>query len=456
MARGQVPRDNAAVVRSWGGAAFVGRSLELSVLRDAWASASAGKPCWVLVGGEAGIGKTRLVTEFGSELSAGGARLLVGNCPPVAPGLVPFAPVAEVLRALGSFVAAGLARGHADAIARLVAVDPPAGHARMPGEADRANLLGALRAVLERECAKHPLLVVFEDLHWADASSREVLAFLASQPPRGPVMFVGTYRDDQRAEGTQVWSLVDRLYRTGGRRLDLPRLGREELAGLLDGLIGHRPDDDMVEAVHARSEGNPFLAEELVAADALSGVLPAGLRNLLLSRTEDLPEAARQIVGLAAVAGVVVDDDLLEQIWLAANGQKAALAEALRQAAAAGVLVGLAGTRRYAFRHAMVREAVYDDLLPTDRSHWHRELASCLERTAHSGRGAGYAERAAWIAHHWLAAGDRVRALDASIRAGEAAEQAAAFGEASRQYRTATGLWRELGDTLAGSASWTL
>jgi DNA-binding CsgD family transcriptional regulator len=104
----------------------------------------------------------------------------------------------------------------------------------------------------------------------------------------------------------------------------------------------------------------------------------------------------------------------------------------------------------------MVREAVYDDLLPTERSHWHRELASCLERTADGGRGAGYAERAAWIAHHWLAAGDRVRALDASIRAGEAAGQAAAFGEASRHYRTAADLCRELGDPVAGSGSWTL
>jgi predicted ATPase len=134
--------------------------------------------------------------------------------------------------------------------------------------------------------------VVVEDLHWADESTREVLAFLASQPPRGPVMFVGTYRDDQRPDGPRVWSLVDRLYRLCGRRLDLPRLGRSDLEGLLDGLIGHRPDDAMVDAVLTRSEGNPFLAEELVVADALSGALPEGLRNLLLARMLDLPEAA--------------------------------------------------------------------------------------------------------------------------------------------------------------------
>jgi predicted ATPase len=101
------------VGRLWGTAAFVGRSFELSVLREAWTSAGGGQPCWVLVGGEAGIGKTRLVTEFAGEISADGVRVVVGNCPPVAPGLVPFAPVVEVLRGLGGSVSDGLARGHA-------------------------------------------------------------------------------------------------------------------------------------------------------------------------------------------------------------------------------------------------------------------------------------------------------------------------------------------------------
>jgi predicted ATPase len=445
--------------RAWGAAVFVGRSTELSVLREVWRSAGGGQPCWVLVGGEAGIGKTRLVTEFAAQVAAEGARVVVGNCPPVAPRLVPFAPVAEVLRELGPAAAEGLARGHAEALGRLLEAQLPAGRSPAPGEAERARLFGAVRAVLERASGEGPLLVVIEDLHWADASTHEVLAFLAGQPPRGPVMFVGTYRDDQRdqrAGGPQLWSLVDRLYRPGGRRLELPRLGRSELAGLLDSLIGHRPDEAMVEAVLARSEGNPFLAEELAAADALSGALPEGLRNLLLARTFDLPEAARQVVGLAAVAGVTVEDDLLEEAWLAAYGQRAALAGALRRAVAAGVLIGLPGQRRYAFRHALVREAVYDDLLPTDRARWHRELASCLARWACGGRGAGHAARAAWIAHHWLAAGDSERALAASIQAGQVAEQTYAFEEASRHYRMAAGLWPEHGPVPAAASSWTL
>jgi DNA-binding CsgD family transcriptional regulator len=409
----------------------------------------------VLVGGEAGIGKTRLVTEFGGEVSAQGARVAVGSCPPVAPGLVPFAPVAEVLRELGGPVTEDLTRSHAEAITRLLESEIPVGCSVMPGEGERARLLGALRAVLERECGRKPLMVVFEDLQWADASTREVVAFLGSQPPRGQVMFVGTYRDDQRPEGPGVWGLVDQLYRLGSRRLDLPRLGRAELAGLLTGLIGHRPDDAMVEAVFSRSEGNPFLAEELVATDALSGTLPEGLRNLLLARTLDLPEASRQVVGLAAVAGVAVDHDLLEQAWLATYGQDTALAGALRRAAAAGVLIGVAGQRRYAFRHALVREAVYDDLLPGDRSRWHRELAGCLAGAQSTG-GAGYAARAALVAHHWLAAGDRVAALAASVNAGRAAEQTFAFGEASRYYGVAAGLWQEPGSALAGTSSWSL
>ena len=427
------------------------------MLREAWRSSGGGRPCWVLVGGEAGIGKTRLVTEFAAQLAAEGARVVVGNCPPIAPGLVPFAPVVEVLRELGP--TAGLARGHAVALGRLLEAQLPAERSPPPGEAERACLFGAVRAVLERASGERPLLVVIEDLHWADASTHETLAFLAGQPPRGAVMFVGTYRDDQRdqqAGGPQLWSLVDRLYRPGGRRLELPRLGRSELAGLLEGLIGHRPDEAMVEAVLARSEGNPFLAEELAAADALSGALPEGLRNLLLARTLDLPEAARQVVGLAAAAGVTVEDDLLQEAWLAAYGQRAALAGALRRAVSAGVLTSLPGQRSYAFRHALVREAVYDDMLPTDRVRWHRELACCLERWAGGGRGAGHAARAAWIAHHWLAAGDTERALTASIQAGQVAEETSAFGEASRHYRMAVGLWPELGPVPAGASSWTL
>jgi len=136
-----------------GTASFVGRSLELSVLREAWATAGGGQPCWVLVGGEAGVGKTRLVTEFADEVAAGGARVLAGNCPPMASGLVPFAPVVEMLQGLGDCVADGLARGHAEAIRRLLQVELPAGNAGTPGEADQARLLGAVRAVLERACA---------------------------------------------------------------------------------------------------------------------------------------------------------------------------------------------------------------------------------------------------------------------------------------------------------------
>jgi hypothetical protein len=117
------------VGRLWSAGNLVGRSSELSVLREAWISAAGTQPCWVLVGGEAGIGKTRLVTEFAREAEAQGAGVAVGGCPPVAPGLVPFAPVVEVLRERWPSAAEGLARGHADAIARLLEIELPAGRA---------------------------------------------------------------------------------------------------------------------------------------------------------------------------------------------------------------------------------------------------------------------------------------------------------------------------------------
>ena len=162
---------------------LVGRRAEIGRLRALLRDAAAGQPVVALVGGDAGVGKTRLVTEFANEMSAGGARVVVGNCPPVAPGLVPFAPVVEVLRELGPTAAQGLAVGHVAAIGRLLQVELPAARMGIPGETDRARLLGAVRAVLERAVCAGPLLAVFEDLHWADASTHEVLASSSARRP---------------------------------------------------------------------------------------------------------------------------------------------------------------------------------------------------------------------------------------------------------------------------------
>jgi predicted ATPase len=254
---------------------FVGRTNELARLHQLLARAVDGQPLVVLVGGEAGVGKTRLVEQLAATARERGVRVLGGGCVPLGEEGLPFAPVIEALRGLADQLdlaeleaVAGPARQE---LARLVP-DLPWGGAAAPAPAvvagaSQGRLFERLLGLVQRLAATTPLLWVLEDLHWADRSTRDLLAYLATYLRSGRVLLVGSFRSDELDRLHPLRRLLAELARNRRVvRLELPRFSRAEVAEQLAGLLGTDPSARLVEEVYARSEGNPFFAEELLLA----------------------------------------------------------------------------------------------------------------------------------------------------------------------------------------------
>jgi len=422
---------------------FVGRVEELHVLEAARVRVADGDPAVVLVGGEAGVGKTRLVAELTARCAADGIRVLVGGCVPVGDGALPYAPVVEALRGLLGDVGVAAVRELVGPswpeLARLLpALGEPRAGGGPPDQAAQARLFELLLGLLGRLCEETPLVLVVEDLHWADRSTRDLLAFLVRNLRRERVLLVVTYRSDETGRA-RLGPFLAELDRAGPvDRIELPRFQRPEVAAQLTGILGEAPAADLVEATFARSEGNPFFTEELLeAVRAGSRELPMTLRDLLLGRITGLPEPARHVLGVAAVAGRPLSHRLLAAV---AGLDEPRLDGALRAAVDHQLLVTRHGEDGYGFRHALLQEVVYADLLPGERARVHAALAAAL--TAQPGWAGGTsATVAAELAYHWEAAGDLERALPAAVQAGTAAERSVALAEAHRHYERALQLW---------------
>jgi DNA-binding CsgD family transcriptional regulator/tetratricopeptide (TPR) repeat protein len=426
-------------------AAFIGRRGELRVLRAALSRAADGDPAVVLVGGEAGIGKTRLVSELTAACAADGTRVLTGGCVPVGEGSLPYAPVVEVLRAL-------VAELGPDTVRELVGPSWPELARLAPGlgrpQADpdghgaQSRLFELLLGLLGRLTEQQPILLVVEDLHWADRSTRELLAFLVRNLRRERLVLVATYRDDEPGQ-QRLRAYLAELDRGPVERLELPRLDRAQTTAQLAGILGAAPDTDLADSVFARSQGNPFFTEELLAVvRAGSDELPATPRDLLRGRVDALAEPARRVLAVVAVAGRQVPHRLLAAV---AGLDDEALTEGLRAAVAAQLLVRTAGADGYDVRHALLREVVDADLLPGESARLHARLAQAL--TDHPGLADGSpAVAAAELAAHWDGAGEPARALPARVQAGLAADRAHAFPEAGRHYERALELWEQVPD----------
>jgi DNA-binding CsgD family transcriptional regulator/tetratricopeptide (TPR) repeat protein len=428
---------------------FVGRAEELARLTAAGRRAAAGAPTAVLVGGEAGVGKTRLIAEVVAANRAAGATVLIGGCVELGGEGVPFAPLIEALRAflreldepeLGRIVP-GPARAE---LARLLpelgpsAAGAPAALAGTPGPAsDQARLFELLLGLLERLGEEHPTVLVVEDLHWADRSTRDLLAFLHRNLRHGHLLLVLTFRSDELHRRHPLRPFLAELDR--GRRverLELARFGPAEVAAQLAGILGGPAPAELARRIHARSGGNAFFVEELAAtaADGADGELPQSLRDTLLARIELLAEPTQQVLRVAAAAGARVGHDRLAEV---AGLPEAELLAGLREAVSAHVLLADAAEGSYGFRHALVKEAVYAELLPGERTRLHARFAAALA----AGDGDGGPEHAAELAWHWYAAHDLDRALPAAVAAGRAAERAYAFAEAQRHFERALELW---------------
>ena len=305
----------------------------------------------------------------------------------------------------------------------------------------RLQLFEAVAMLWERASEHGPLVVIMEDIHWADESTRP-LRFLALALTDAPVMMVASYRTDElnrRHPLRPFLAEVGRLPRTV--RIDVPSLGREEVGDLLTALLGRRPSHVVIDLVNRRSEGIPYFVEEL-AGSATRGCIdmPDTLRDALNLRVLALSEPAQSIVQLTAVAGNRVDHELLEAV---ADRPAAELDSALREAIDASVLV--ADETGYSFRHALLQEAVYDDLLPGQHARLHARFAAILEERPELITSRGSDQTAASeIAHHRAAAHEVNKAFSWSIKAATSGQ--AAFHETLKMYERALELWDQVSE----------
>jgi DNA-binding CsgD family transcriptional regulator/tetratricopeptide (TPR) repeat protein len=432
--------------------ALVGRAQEVAWLSAALERARSGSPAAVVVAGEAGVGKTRLVGELRRRARELDVLTLAGGCLDVGDGVVPFAPVVEALRPLTTLLEpADLERVLGGARAELARLVPELAVADQPaGALPPGRLFELLLGALHRLADGRAVLLLVEDVHWADRSTRDLLGFLIRNL-RGGVALVLTYRSDELHRRHPLRPFLAELERSGrAERLDVGRLDRAEVTELLGGILGEAPDPGLAGEVWARSEGNPFFAEELVAARAEGVELPDALRDVLLARVETLSEETQRVLRVAAVVGRQVDHGLLAEV---AGLPPERLMEWLREAVAHHILAveGDGGDGGYAFRHALVQEAVYDDLLPMQRVPLHAACARALAARAERPERRALAALLGQLAYHWYAAQNMGEALVASVRAGEAAEAASAPAEAARHYQRALGLWEQAPEATARS-----
>ena len=420
-------------------AELVGRTADVERVVEALASAGAGEPRHFLISGEAGVGKTRLLQATAEIAATEGVKVLTGGCVSLGDSGLPFAPYAELVSTLvaqeGSVEVARIAGRATPELARFV---PALGDGAAPVPQEllaQTRLYDALLELLRRLAAQTPILVRLEDLHWADAGTLAATSLLLNSIREEPITIVATYRVDEvtRRHPLRPWlAEIGRLERI--ERIDLVPLSEAETAELVTNIAGATRSSAEIADIHRRSDGNPFFVEELLASTATShGPLPATLRDVLLARVDALPPSAGELMGVAAVGGREVEHDRLTAV----AGVSDSIDRDLRSLVDAGLFVTTAArdSDGYAFRHALLQEAVYDAMLPNDRRRLHGAWAQELESV-----GARTASALVELAHHWREARDP-RALNASIAAGDAAMAGFSYEIAAHEYEGALELW---------------
>jgi DNA-binding CsgD family transcriptional regulator len=392
----------------------------------AYARAEAGQSQVMLVTGEAGIGKTRLVEELRDRvLSPDGAQVRVGESAPLAGATLAFGPFVAALGDQGEWL---LARdGEGDMLAA------------------RHRLFVRVLQLLAGLAARSPVVLVLEDLHWADESSRELLGFLAVRLRSERLLVVATLREEDLAVRGRRW-LAELESRRNVTRLRLGPLTDAEIAGLVARMLPPGADSDHVAAVVRAAEGNPLYARELTAAGR--HVLPPSISDAVLARAADLDDEARAVVEQVCVA----DGGLTHEVLSAALGlAEEPLLAAVRHALGSGLLT--VGGDSYALRHEVIRQVVYTHLMAGESQRMHRRLAETLAARPGSEPGR--------LAQHWHLGDCPDRAAPAALSAARAAVRARAYPEALRCYALAVELeaWLpESGPALleeaAQTASW--
>ena len=423
---------------------LVGRRDELALLQDAFSSASSGTPATLIIGGEAGVGKTRLLQEFVEE-TRDTAYVVWGRCMALMEGGLPYGAFRDGLR---TFVRSLDPEARAELLSHI---SPELAHL-VPDLSDETSadsgrniggqqvrmfelLLQSVGFVAERR----PLVIVIEDLHWADRSTLTLLAFLIQSLSTERVLICSTYRSDEldRAHPLSKW-LAEHLRERAGR-IQLSRLNHSETAEQIELILGSTAPDKLVREIFARSGGNPFFAEELLVGSGAhaSGTLPTSVRELLVTRLARLTKRCQALLRAASASRGPLHPWVLAHVT---NTLEEELFNLLREAVDHEVLEGDRDGQRFVFRHALLREAAYSDLLPGERQHHHKRFAEAIALARDEERIAAD-EASSELAYHLHEAGDVRGAIGASFAAAVVATDARGFDSALEHYERVLGLW---------------
>ncbi|TDD41555.1 helix-turn-helix transcriptional regulator [Saccharopolyspora elongata] len=399
---------------------FVGRLRELAILDNALRTAGTGEAQFVVLSGDAGTGKTRLLEHFAARAEQAGARVLRSACIELGAEGLPLAPVTAVLRALvddaGPESVTDLLPG-AGALLRLLPELGVPSH----GHDSQAHLFDLFGALLRRLGRDDVVVLAIDDLQWADRSTRELLGLLVRTLRASRVLIAAAYRSEDVGHGHPLRPFLAELELLPAvHRFEVGRFSRAETSELIEVVLGAAPSQSVLDQVFRRSGGNAFFARALASAPAGDAV-PESLRDVLVHRIERLRPPADRVVRLAAIGGQHVSHALLAAV---ADIEEGDLLAAVRVAAKASVL--RVDPRGYAFGHRLLREAVVDDLLPAERARLHLAYAEALGRTPDL---VPQDRLAAQTAFHWYEAGKAAEALPALLRAASEAERIYAHAE---------------------------
>jgi len=426
---------------------LIGREPQLTLLEDALLAANRGQGQIVLLGGEAGLGKTRLATELQARAGRIGMTVMWGGCSEADVAL----PYLPFLESIGNFLAASdleIVRRQLGPIRRELAhmfpqLDPETVVRQGDDPAQsKLRLFEAVLALLQIPAGQHGLLLVLEDLHWADASTRELLDYMTRRLRKARILLVGTYRTDELHRKHPLLPTIQGWRRAGlAQVIELGPLPPASVADMVEAIFDQPIREEFRNFLHARSEGNPFILEEMLKAaidegDIFRGAerwerkelaemkLPDTVRETILLRVERLGEAQAEILRIAAVLG----PSFGYQALVAVSGRDDDAVQSALQACVQQQLMeeDPVAAEQYRFRHALTREAIYEELIAPRRKRLHARAADVLRDLPGT--------QPVDLAHHLLAAGRTEEAVPVCIKAAEDAERRRGYGEAAELY----------------------
>jgi DNA-binding CsgD family transcriptional regulator/tetratricopeptide (TPR) repeat protein len=422
---------------------FVGRRAELERIAADLDAASNGQDTFLLIAGEAGVGKTRLLDEAIETARGRGFAVGIGRCVEMGVPGVPFAPIRSAVREV-----LAAADGEAPDGAEQAAPDMLPRPGPMTGErigvgpdSTQARAFEAYLDILRGVSERRPVLLVVEDIHWAEPSTLDLLGYLAQGLWNAPIVLGATFRSDELHRRHPLQPFLGEIQRARStERIDLDRFSMDEVAQQVSAILGETASQELVGRVFRRSDGNAFYSEELVVAEESGSGLPPQMRDVLLARVATLSDPARELVRTAAAGGARVATALVADV---AGTEPEDLDLALRETVDRNLIapVEADGQEYLVFRHALVQEAIYAELLPGERSRLHARYGAALEAMP------GYSDMlSSELAYHWFAAHDLPRALQASVEAGSYAASSRAYGDAHHHYERALELWERVPD----------